>query len=247
MPKFGDSKSLQTHKAGHFGFSAVRIEDLLATEYTLVTVIVDRSGSTKGFQTDMEKALKQIVDACRKSPRADNLMVRIIAFDDSQQEIHGFKLLNDIAPVDYDGILSPGGMTALFDATIDGIEATSAFGKQLLDQDYDVNGIVFVITDGMENKSKLNDCHYVRQAFEKAVKGENLESLVSILIAVNLQEPDAQKALEDFNVDAGFTQFVDIGAATPQKLAKLAQFVSKSISSQSQALGTGGPSQSLNV
>jgi hypothetical protein len=34
-----------------------------------------------------------------------------------------------------------------------------------------------------------------------------------------------------------------MGNVTPGKLAKLAQFVSKSISSQSQALGTGGASQ----
>ena len=38
---------------------------------------------------------------------------------------------------------------------------------------------------------------------------------------------------------------IDVGDATPRKLAKLAAFVSQSISSQSQALGTGGPSQNI--
>ena len=38
---------------------------------------------------------------------------------------------------------------------------------------------------------------------------------------------------------------IDAGDATPAKLAKLAVFISTSISSQSQHLGTGGPSQQI--
>ena len=40
---------------------------------------------------------------------------------------------------------------------------------------------------------------------------------------------------------------MDIGDATPGKLAKLANFVSESVSSQSQALGSGAPSETLNL
>jgi stage V sporulation protein SpoVS len=49
--------------------------------------------------------------------------------------------------------------------------------------------------------------------------------------------------LEDFQKDAGLTQFIDVGDGTPQRLAKLAGFVSKSVSSQSQAIGSGSVSQ----
>lgn len=47
------------------------------------------------------------------------------------------------------------------------------------------------------------------------------------------------------DVDAGFTQYVEVDNATDAKLAKLADFVSRSVSSQSQALGSGGPSKAL--
>ena len=57
---------------------------------------------------------------------------------------------------------------------------------------------------------------------------------------------DVKKALEAFPKDAYLSQFVDIGDATPGKLAKLANFVSESVSSQSQALGSGAPSQAIN-
>jgi len=248
MPKYKDADQVVV-KAGTFGFSAVKIEDLQATEYTLVTVVVDRSGSTEPFYREMEKTLKEIVTACLKSPRADNLLLRVVTFADQTEEFHGWTLLNKIDPTKYDSALTPGGMTALYDATIDGVEATSNFAKLLRDQDYSSNGIIFVITDGCENRSKMvhadpnNQAKYVSDAFKAALKDEHLESLNSILIAVNAGT--SIRELESFNKDAGFTQFVDIGDANPGKLAKLAQFVSKSISSQSQALGTGGPSQAI--
>ncbi len=52
--------------------------------------------------------------------------------------------------------------------------------------------------------------------------------------------------LKIFKDEAEIDQYVDAGDATPTKLAKLAEFVSQSISSQSQSLGSGGPSQNLN-
>lgn len=240
MPRIGISTSLQTHKAGHFGFSATRLADLGAPDYTLVTVVVDRSGSTAGFRTEMEAVLKEVVAACLSSPRADNLMLRLVTFESNHQEVHGFKLLSTINANDYDGVLPPGGMTALFDASTDAIEATNKYGRDLLSQDYGVNGIVIIITDGMDNSSTTG-VKQVKDALANAVSGENLESLVSILIAVGANN----QALSDFNTQAGFTQYVELKDANKKTLAKLAQFVSQSISSQSQALGSGGPSASL--
>ena len=57
---------------------------------------------------------------------------------------------------------------------------------------------------------------------------------------------DVERALDRFFKEAALTQKIDVGAATPEALAKLGNFVSESISSQSQALGTGAPSQALN-
>jgi hypothetical protein len=58
-------------------------------------------------------------------------------------------------------------------------------------------------------------------------------------------DPSLAKLLNDFATQAGFTQFVNIGEADETKLAKLAAFVSKSISSQSQAFGSGSASVRL--
>ena len=53
-----------------------------------------------------------------------------------------------------------------------------------------------------------------------------------------------QRFLDGFATEAGM-KYLSAGDATNGKLAKLAEFVSQSVSSQSQSLGTGGPSQTI--
>jgi uncharacterized protein YegL len=231
--------------ASNFKFSGKRIDDLGASEYTLVTLVIDVSGSVASFAKEIEKAVKEVVISCRRSPRADNLMLQVVMFDSHVVEFHGYKPLTECAEDDYDGCITPGGVTALYDATYNGVKSMTQYGKDLMDQDFDCNGAVFVITDGMDNDSKLTQ-NLVKQAFTEAVTGEALESLVSVLIGVNTIADGLGSYLQDFKDDAGFSQYVAIADATEKQLAKLGAFISQSISSQSQALGTGGPSKSLS-
>jgi uncharacterized protein YegL len=243
MPKLTDN--LENFKLpGSYGYSATKLSDLGATEYTLVTLVVDDSGSIASFKTEMVDAIKAVVNACRYSPRADNLMIRLVTFSNALKEVHGFKLLSNCNVDDYNSVLNDGGMTALFDATCNSVDATSAYGKTLVDNDFSTNGIVVVITDGADNQSS-NSIDSVAKSLKKAIANETLESLVSILIGVNVTDPNISQALNDLHTQGGFTQYVELKDANAKTLAKLAQFVSKSISSQSTSLGTGGPSKSL--
>ena len=233
--------------ASHFGFSAKNVEELGASEYTLVTIAVDISSSVAIFKGEMEKCLKQIVDACRRSPRSDNLMIRVLFFGSKLQEMHGFKLLQECHPDDYDDCLPVGGMTALCDATVNAIEALDSYGTALVDSHYDTNGILIVITDGDDNNS-TNTPKQAADAIAEINKAEALESLVSILVAVNINDHRVGQYIQSFQQAVGFAQYVEVDNADAKTLAKLAKFVSKSISSQSNALGSGGPStlQSLD-
>ena len=251
MPRLmatADDQVINIPGPGNFQFSAVRIEDLGATEYTLVTIVVDISGSVIGFANELLSCIKSIVGACQKSPRAENLLIRLLTFNNEVFEIHGFKNLGDIVVDDYDE-LRPDNMTALFDATYDGVGATLEYAKQLVDQDFDCNGAVYIITDGMDNRSKMTPTS-IKEKIDDAIRKEEIESIITIL--VGLHDPstrwsrDVKDSLDTFHREANLTQFLDVGEATPQKLAKLAGFVSESVSSQSQALGTGAPSQTLN-
>jgi len=242
-----NSQNMSTHKIDGtgYGFSATRIEDLGASEYTLVGIAGDRSGSISGFQHEIEACLKEVVKASRHSPRADNLMLRFVSFSTNLTEVHGFKPLSECHEDDYDGTIYPGSTTALYDAAVNVIESVARYGKDLIAQDYEANAIVFVITDGMENDSTAT-VKMLKEAVQKAIQGECLESIITILVGVNT---DAQTGLstylDNLRQDAGFTEYIEVKKADAKTLARLASFMSRSISSQSQALGTGGPSQSL--
>ena len=250
MPKLmatNDDQVIEIPGPGNFQFSAVRIEDLGATEYTLVTIVCDISGSVLHFANDLLVCIKTIVEACKKSPRAENLLVRLLLFNDELFEIHGFKDLSKIEPNDYKE-LEPDAFTALYDASYDGIGATVEYAKRLIQQDFECNGAVYILTDGMNNRGSMTP-FTIKDKISSALQNEDIESLVTILIGLHSPgqswEAEVKASLKMFYTEAELTQFIDIGEATPQRLAKLANWVSESVSSQSQALGTGAASQQL--
>jgi len=242
------SNDLEQHTlpVGTFGYSAASLEDLGATEYTLVTIVVDVSGSVSSYKSEMEKAIEQVVKACKYSPRSDNLMIRIVTFDNNMSEMHGFKLLADCDISEYDNCINIGGTTALYDAVNNAISATSNYAEKLNDSDFDANAIVVIITDGLDNSSNEANCKTVKETLKNALHNESLESLLTILVGVGVGSyPDISKELDRFKNESGLTQYIEIKDADASNLAKLAEFVSKSISATSNALGTGGPSQIL--
>lgn len=263
MPRMMTDDTMETGKVGTgtqaFQFSGTRIEHLGATEYTLVTIAVDVTGSVEDFATDLTKAVRTVLESCKKSPRANNLMARLVLFSTSQRpsginEIHGFKPLGEIDPDQYPELIRYSdpvpvnkqyvkvyGSTNLYDATFSAVGATNSYAKKLMDQDFLVNGIVFVITDGDDNASSAT-MRMIKEEMDRATKGEEIESLISILIGVNAMQFAPE--LDKFAKTSGL-RFIDVGDATKGKLAKLAEFVSQSVSSQSQSLGTGGPSQNI--
>ncbi len=248
MPRLNDitmeNKQVPT---GTFGFSAVKIDNLGASEYTLVTIVQDASVSVDLFKKEMEQCLSEIVRACIKSPRADNLLIRFLQFGSDLEEIHGFKLLGNCNPDDYKNSIRINGCTALYDASESAITATANYARDLVDNDFDANAIIFIITDGMDNKS-TGTINSVKKALVNTLKTEALESLITLLIGVGTADsPGTAKTLKTFKNKAGLTEYIELKSANANSLSKLADFVSQSISSQSQALGTGGTAKTIQL
>ena len=243
MPKLINTNQTIKLGSGNFRFSAVRPEALGATEYTLATIVVDVTASVFDFKNELLEAVKAIVKGCRRSPRADNLLVRLLTFNTQRTEVHGFKPLGEIDPAAYEPF-SPDGMTALFDAAYDAVTATLRYARMLTEQGFAVNAAVYIVTDGGDNSSKIGPRH-IAEEIRDARREEALESLITVLIGVNVGDRGVKQALKIFREEAELSQYVDAGEATPDKLAKLAAFVNRSILSQSCALGSGRASQTL--
>lgn len=246
MPRIANDSEFSASLGGSFNFTGTRIENLGATEYTLVTVAIDVTGSTAAFADELRTMLVTAVRSCQKSPRSNNLLARVVTFSSSiggVQEIHGFRPLTDINPDDYPHF-QPSGMTPLFDAVYSAVGATAAYGQQLKDNDFLANAIAFIITDGADNVSSVTP-RTIANEIARLRSGEVLESFIGILIGVNAA--GCARELDRFRVEAALDQYIEVGDVTPGKLAKLAAFVSQSVSSQSQSVGTGGPSQNIST
>lgn len=238
----------QTLMAGNYGYTAPQFASLGSNEYTLATIAVDVSGSVEPFHGDLENMLKLCLEACKKSPRADNLMLRVLPFNhEVNQELHGFRLLSGLNPNDYTKKLQrPSGGTSLYDATIATVEVTEKYGEDLVTQGISANAVVFIVTDGCDEHS-MSTLPQVTERLKRVVRDERIESIKVVLIGIYDKSTESRVVprLEEFAKAAGIDQFVSMDRAKAGSFAKLAGFVSNSVSSTSQALGTGGPSKNL--
>jgi uncharacterized protein YegL len=228
-----------------FQFSAIEVDRLGASEYTLVTLVLDMSSSVRDYQSELNESVATILDSCRMSPFAEKLMVRLVTFNENVYEEHGFMPLSELDNADYKNVVQPRGMTALFDASLNAIQATVDYGKTLYDNDFDSNAILFVVTDGADNSSSKS-IQDVGDTIKSFNRNETVESFRSVLIGVNTEYSDVNTYLKDFKDTAGIDQYIDIKNANSNSLAKMADFISQSISAQSKSLGSGVASKALN-
>ena len=226
-----------------YGYTGTPVDSLQSFENTIAIGLVDESGSTTRFAQELEKCVKEVVKSLRDSEHADKLLYAHYHFSTNFREVHGFKELSNISVDDYDGCWNGGGVTTLYDSEVRVVQFLDDYSEQMRKQRYLCNGIIYVLTDGCEYGSTLTESAVVN-ALQNISINEGLESFISILIGIN-DDPNVQAKLEEHAKKCGFSQYIKAGNASQKTLSKIAGFVARSISSQSQMLGTGGPSQSL--
>lgn len=244
----GDSQPLQSFMlpGSNYGYTGAAIDELTSFENTLAVTLFDESGSTRAFARQMELCVKEIVKFLRMCPRADNLIYAHYHFDtEIAREIHGFKPLARCHEDDYDGCWAGGGRTMLYDSCDRVLRFMMDYAQQQAAQRYTVNAILTLMTDGLDYGSILtvND---VKKALADVVACEDMESILTICIGIN-DDQSIRDDLEAFSQEVGFSQFCPVEKADAKSLAKIADFISKSVVSQSQSLGSGGPSQPLTA
>lgn len=246
MAKMMGLTPMETHKTTHqYTYSGQSLNTLGASKYTLVTLVIDMSPSITDYKDDIEAMCSEVVKACKKHPNSEELTVRVVGFNSDITEVHGYKELRNITDTDYKGAVKPAGLTALYEATEEAIEASQSYGEQLNGMDYTCNAVTFIITDGFNNINKVANPDMIKKTLSKIKKDEKLDSMNVILVAAS-DDPQVVAACEQFKNDAGLNQFVKMGEATKDNLAKFAQFASASVSSTSQALNSGGPSKPIS-
>jgi hypothetical protein len=180
------------------------------------------------YRAEIERCIGEVVRSCAHSPQADNLMLRVTTFDSTVHELHGFRPLAACDPLSYSNALTTGGTTALHDASVNLCGSLHSYGASLTASAFCCNAIVFVITDGIDNASSTS-AKAVGEALRGLVTSESLDSVLSVLVGVDVSGDALSLYLNRLRKDAGFDRYLELGDASEALLTRLASFVSNSI------------------
>jgi len=243
---------LQTN-AG-FGFSMTGVKNLTETSYTLVLILIDTTGSVAGEEAEIKRMLEQIVSDGKRAGWGKRVLLSSYQFNSNcgVQELFGF---DAPAAIDLSSVkIRTYGATNLIDAILTGQEILASAAQTLVGADYIANLLLVVVTDGEDNASKQKAVD-IQNAFLKARKDENLDSIKAILIGLRTGESaqdsnyagmTVDEVLANLAKDAAFDQYESAKNVTDGTYGKIGGFISQSISSASQSLGSGSPSQNVN-
>lgn len=228
---------------GNYGYTGTIIDQIESFKNTIAQMLFDESGSTRPYARQMELVIKEIIKSLRASPVADQIIYRQCHFGTNFREFHGYEPISAINEDRYDGCYQPGGQTHLYDAIDRSVLEMIDYADQLAKKRYTTNGVLYLVSDGDDYGSTLSLAD-ARKAMAKGISSESLESMLSVM--VGLSNNDATlAAMEKFAKDVGFTQFLPVKDTSEATLLRIGQHASQTIVSQSQHLGTGGPSQAL--
>lgn len=249
MPKLLGTTPMETHNLmQQYKYTGQPMDRLGGSKYTLVSLALDMSPSIEEYVPDLERMSGEVVKACMRDPNKEAIMLRFTGFHENVMEMQGFAELRHYDPDQFKGIIKIGSSTALYEATYEALLATDSYGEELVNTDCMCNGVLFILTDGMNMIRGHASPNLIAEKLKELRKDEGartVESINTILVCAS-DDPQVVAYCRSFKEEAGLSQLVEMGEANEANLAKLGQFVSQSISSTSQALGSGGPSQPLS-
>jgi uncharacterized protein YegL len=118
---------------------------------TIVTCLLDRSGSMEAIKNDTIGSFNAYVDTLRRSEAAESVEFTLVMFDNKSMDKICVREPVANAPLLDTGNFVPRGGTPLIEATFKTIKAVE---RSLNDDASDTKVVVSILTDGEENSSK---------------------------------------------------------------------------------------------
>jgi hypothetical protein len=205
------------------------VDDVDAAEATLVSVLLDMSGSMEPHRAAVLDAYGAMLTSLQGAKAAGAILLSAWAFDDVPRLLFGYQPVSWLSPLgkrDY----RPDGSTALYDATLGAMTGLVAYGQALDQGGVPTKRVLFVLSDGDDNRSRhrADDVRRVAEALRRdeaytlAFAGFGSSDLATLAASM------------------GFSDVLTTGA-TPAELRRIFRQVSASVVRVSQAAaGAGG-------
>lgn len=193
--------------------------------------VIDKSGSVLDYVDEMNKAWNEFIERMQKSHHANKIMVSVVEFNDNVDVLHGFRPISELKPVDMRSRIS--GLTALYKATDTALRNALDYRKDLENSGVNCKTLLFIITDGDDNKSGgPAAADKVKVQIQELLKEErNYMSFESILFGVG-----TQAKFEEAQQLMGIKHLAKVGTSADE-IRKMIGIISQSITSASAGQG----------
>lgn len=131
------------------GAAGIDAENIEASNVTLVTILIDKSGSIRHYNAEdaIRDGFNELVKALRDSKQADEILLSVWLFNEDQNVMHSFVPLNDVVTLDGQNY-RPAGMTSLYNTYVKALGANVAYAQDLRDNGTPTRSVVVLMTDG---------------------------------------------------------------------------------------------------
>ncbi len=146
------SSSLITGNLGKVviaGAAGKALEDIVASDVTLITVLIDASSSIqdRGLEQAVRDGQNHLIDAFAGSKQKDAILMALWTFSSDLDVLHSYLPVNDAVRLDARNYKAHGS-TRLYDTWCDALAANVAYAQRLRDGGTPCRSVVVVITDG---------------------------------------------------------------------------------------------------
>lgn len=227
------SRSMLTGHLGELviaGAAGTAMEDIVATDVTLITFLIDASSSipARNLEQAVREGQNQMLDALAGSKERDNLLIAQWTFNHQLDVLHSYVPVDQAARLDARNYQGTGG-TALYDTWCDGLASNVAYAQRLRESGTPCRSLAVVLTDGEDTGSQrrsVGDC--ARLSKDLLASEQFVLAFVGVGDDVDFEQVARQMGVPDGSIAVQKD-------ATPSALRKLFQMVSRSAIRASQS------------
>jgi hypothetical protein len=145
------------------GAAGKDLEDLAASDVTLVTVLIDASSSiaTSGLEQAVRDGQNALIDAFAGAKERDSILLACWTFSGGLEVLHSYVPVDEATRLDKKNY-SGNGSTRLYDTWCDALTANVAYAQRLRDGGTPARSVAIVITDGEDVGSSRTAAHCAR-------------------------------------------------------------------------------------
>lgn len=204
------------------GAAGKDLEDLEASDVTLVTVLIDASSSIadRRLEGAVREGQNALIDAFSGAKERDSILLACWTFNEAAKVLHSYVPVDEAARLDAKNYRG-GGATSLYDTWCDALTANVAYAQRLRDGGTPARSVVVIVTDGEDVGSTRNAGHCAR--LSRDLLASELFTLAFVGVGTDVDFEAVAKAM---GVPAGCVLVQK--DATPSGLRRAFQLVSRS-------------------